>query len=199
MRPVPDAFLLNMAEVSAALVGLFQVGMLFFVETGFRRVDGSDRPVERYFRSSARIVMILYAIPILLSLTLVALEPIWSTVLFVALIVLLVAANVDTARRARAAVRATGSTALGVNEVVGSLAVLAIALVPWLLGGVTPTREDLTWSILLAFGAGFLSVCATVLAAFDISSGGDRSAGGGGAGSKASSGLDQRGEPGRGE
>ncbi len=31
-----------------------------------------------------------------------------------------------------------------------------------------PTREDLTWSILLSFAAAFLSVCALVLSAFDI-------------------------------
>jgi hypothetical protein len=31
MREVSDAFLLNMAEVSAALIGLFLVGVLFYV------------------------------------------------------------------------------------------------------------------------------------------------------------------------
>jgi hypothetical protein len=36
------------------------------------------------------------------------------------------------------------------------------------LGGIDPTREDLTWAILLSFGAGFLSVSALVLSAFDV-------------------------------
>ena len=39
MREVSDAFLLNMAEVSAALIGLFMVGIFFFADTGFRRLD----------------------------------------------------------------------------------------------------------------------------------------------------------------
>jgi hypothetical protein len=38
---VPDAFLLNMAEVTATLIGLFLVGVFFYVETGFRRWDRS--------------------------------------------------------------------------------------------------------------------------------------------------------------
>ena len=39
MRDVSDAFLLNMAEVSAALIGLFIGGIFFFVDTGFRRLN----------------------------------------------------------------------------------------------------------------------------------------------------------------
>jgi hypothetical protein len=48
-------------------------------------------------------------------------------------------------------------------EVLSSLIVL-----PWILGGLHPDREDLTWAILLAFAAGFLSICATVLSVFDM-------------------------------
>jgi hypothetical protein len=39
MREVSDEFLLNMAEVSATLIGLFFVGVFFYVEIGFRRLD----------------------------------------------------------------------------------------------------------------------------------------------------------------
>jgi hypothetical protein len=38
MRDVSDDFLLNVAEVSATLIGLFLVGVFFYVETGFRRL-----------------------------------------------------------------------------------------------------------------------------------------------------------------
>lgn len=38
MRPVTNGFLLNMAEVSASLIGLFLVGVVFYVESGFRRI-----------------------------------------------------------------------------------------------------------------------------------------------------------------
>jgi hypothetical protein len=41
VQEVSDAFLLNMAEVSATLIGLFLVGVFFYVETGFRRLNVS--------------------------------------------------------------------------------------------------------------------------------------------------------------
>lgn len=167
MRDVSDAFLLNVAEVSATLIGLFLVGVFFYVETGFRRLEDARDVLEPYFRAGTRIVLLLYALPLFLSLTLVVLGPVWNRLLFLLLSIMLVAANVDTFVRVRAVVRLTRSTLWLANEVVGSLAVVALVLVPWLLGGFHPTREDLTWAILLSFGAGFLSVSALVLSAFD--------------------------------
>src|SRR5215218_2116393 len=146
MREVSDAFLLNMAEVSAALIGLFMVGIFFFADTGFRRLDQARAIVEPYFRASTRIVLVLYT---LLSL-------------------LLLAANLDTAARIRAVTSVTGSTALLVNELVGTATVVAIVALPWVLGGLHPTREDLAWAILLAFAAGFASISALVLFVLDI-------------------------------
>ena len=120
MRDVSDAFLLNMSEVSAALIGLFLVGIFFFADTGFRRLDQARGIVEPYFRASTRIVLVLYALPLGLSLSLVALEPVWSRVLFALLSLMLLAANVDTAARIRAVSKVTGSTALLVNELAGT-------------------------------------------------------------------------------
>ena len=168
MRNVSDAFLLNMAEVSAALIGLFMVGIFFFADTGFRRLNQARVVVEPYFRASTRIVLVLYAIPLGLSLSLVALEPAWSQVLFALLSLMLVAANVDTALRIRAVAKVTGSTALLVNEVAGTAAVLVIVALPWILGGLHPTREDLAWAILLSFAAGFASIAALVLFVLDL-------------------------------
>ena len=168
MRPISDAFLLNMAEVSAALIGLFIVGVFFYVESGFRRLERSRDAVQRYFRAGTRIVLVLYAIPLGLSLTLVALEPTWSRVLFVVLSLMLVAANIDSVLRMRAVARVTGPTAfLLINEVLGSVGVLLLVTLPWILGGLHPSREDLTWAILLAFGTGFISIGALVLSVFD--------------------------------
>jgi hypothetical protein len=98
----------------------------------------------------------------------VVLEPIWSRVLFAVLSLLLIAANVDTAVRMRAVAKVTTSTLLVVNEVLGTISVLALVVTPWLLGGLEPSREDLTWAILLSFGSGFLSVSTMALSAFDI-------------------------------
>jgi hypothetical protein len=79
----------------------------------------------------------------------------------------LLAANVDTVIQVRAVAKLTGSNVLLVNEVVGTAAVLALVSVPWILGGFHPTREDLTWAILLSFASGLLSVAALVLSVFD--------------------------------
>ena len=169
MRQVSDGFLLNMAEVSGALVGLFLVGVFFFVDTGLGRLDKTREVLAPYFRAGTRIVLVLFAISLLLSLTLVVLDPVWNTLLFAVLSIILLAANLDTAIRMRTVARVTRSTALLVNEVVGTVAVLVIVALPWILGGLHPTREDLTWAILLSFASAFLSVCVLVLSAFDIS------------------------------
>jgi hypothetical protein len=113
-------------------------------------------------------VLLLFAVPLFLSLTLVALGPGWGRWVFVLLSLLLIAANVDTLRRLRGLWGATRSVALIANEL-GSTALLAVVLVlPWALGGFAPTREDLTWAILLSLAAGFFSICAVVLSIFDV-------------------------------
>jgi hypothetical protein len=168
MRHVSDAFLLNMAEVSATLIGLFLVGVFFYVESGFHRFDRARGRFEPYLRSGTRITMIVFAISLGLSLALVALTLPWARALFAVLSLVLVAANVDSALRVRGVKEATGSTALLVNEVLATGMVVVLIVTPWALGGLHPTREDLTWAIVLSFAAGFLSINATVMSAFDI-------------------------------
>jgi hypothetical protein len=168
MREVSDAFLLNMAEVPAGLIGLFLVGMFFYVETGFRQLGPVRSVVESYFRASTRIVMLLFAVPLALSLTLVVLETVWTAVLFGIMSVALVVANVDTAIQILAVHRVTRSTAMLANEVLGSIGVVFIVLLPWVLGGIDPTREDFTWAILVSFAIAFLSLMTVVLSVFDL-------------------------------
>lgn len=103
MRPVTDAFLLNMAEVSATLIGLFFVGVFFYVDSGLRRLEHVRAVFEPYLRAGTRITLIVFAIPLSLSLSLVALEIVWSRILFVLLSLTLIAANVDTLVRIGAA------------------------------------------------------------------------------------------------
>jgi hypothetical protein len=168
MKPVTDAFLLNVAEVSATLIGLFLVGVFFFVETGFRRLGDDVRPVmEPYFKAGTRIVLLLFALSLFLSLTLVVLGPNWNRVLFALFSLMLVAANVDSVIHIRPVARVTRSPVLLVNEAVGTALVAALVVIPWALGGFHPDRQDLTWSILLSFAAGLLSVSALVLSVFD--------------------------------
>lgn len=169
MRQVSDEFLLHIAEYSATMIGLFLVGVFFYVQTGLRQLDMAAREVfEPYLRAGVRIVLVVFAIPLILALTLVALEPVWSRVVFVGLSVMLLLANIDTAIRVRGVRKATGSTALLVNEVAGTVAVPVIVIIPWALGGLHPTRGDLTWAILLSFVVGLVSIGTVVLSVFDV-------------------------------
>jgi hypothetical protein len=175
VQQVSDDFLLNVAEVSATLIGLLLVGVFFYVETGFRRLGRAREILVPYFRAGTRIVLVLYAIPLGVSMTLVTLELLWSRLLFALLSLTLIVANIDTAARIRSVKKVIGSRALFVNEVAGTLGVAALVVVPWLLGGLHPTRGDLTWGILLAFTTGFFSILAIVLSVFDIAQVGDDS------------------------
>jgi hypothetical protein len=168
VRQVSDAFLLNMAEVSSTLIGLFLVGVFFYVESGFRRLARGREVFEPYLRAGTRITLIVFAIPLLLSLSLVAMDLVWARVLFALLSLILLAANVDSVIRIRGVAKTTGSVALLANEVVTSALALVLIVLPWILGGLHPTREDLAWAIVLSFAAGFLSISATVMSAFDI-------------------------------
>lgn len=168
MDPVSDAFLLTLAEVSAGLIGLFLVGMVFYIQTGFGQLEKSREVVEPYFRSSTRIVLILYAFPLAVSLTLVALPDVWSWLVFWTLIVGLVAANVSTATGVRPVMGATGNRTLLINEIVGTVGVALMVILPLVTGGLSPSREDLVPSILIALGIAFLSTCVLVLTLFDI-------------------------------
>jgi predicted enzyme related to lactoylglutathione lyase len=150
------------------LIGLFLVGVFFYVESGLRRLDRARDVFEPYLRAGTRITLIVFAFPIGLSITLVVLEPVWSRVLFALLSLMILVANVDTAVRIRGAAKAARSTALLINEVVTSVVTQVFVVLPWALGGLHPTREDLTWAILLSFVAGFLSIGAVVMSAFDI-------------------------------
>src|SRR5829696_392870 len=169
MQAVSDAFLFTIAEVSATLIGLFVVGVFFYIDKGLRRLHDIPDVLAPYIRAGTRIVLVLYAIPLGLSLTLVVLEPIWTRLLFVLLSLVLVAANLDTAARIRAFVKVVGSSSFPLNEVGGTVAVLALVLIPWLLGGLHhPSREDFTWAILLSLLVGFFSTSTVLLSVFDI-------------------------------
>jgi hypothetical protein len=80
----------------------------------------------------------------------------------------LVAANLDTAVRIRAFVKVVGSPSFSLNEVGGTVGVLALVVIPWLLGGLHPSREDFTWAIFLSLLVGFFSTSTVLLSVFDI-------------------------------
>jgi enamine deaminase RidA (YjgF/YER057c/UK114 family) len=168
VRPVTDELLLGIAGVTATVMGLFFVGVLLFIEAGMRRSEDSGHALLRpYLRAGTRIVLVVFAIPLLLPLALAAFDLSWCRALFVVMSVVLIAANVDSAVRV-GTTRITGARTLLVNEIAGTAGVVAIVALPWILGGARPDREDLTLASLLALATAFFSVGAVVLAAFDI-------------------------------
>lgn len=168
MRPVSEELLLGIAGVTATVTGLFLVGVFVFVEAGLRRAEDSGHAVLRpYMRASTRIVMVLFAMPLLLPLALAAFDLSWARALYVVLSLALIATNVDTAVRV-GSTRITGSRTLLFNEVAGTVGVVAIVVVPWARGGLRPDREDLTLAALIALATAFASVATIALSGFDI-------------------------------
>ena len=164
-----DELLLGIAGVSATVVGLFLVGAFFYVEAGMRQQDGRARAaMAPYMRAGTRIVMLLFALALFLALALAALDLAWARALYVVLTLLVIAANVETAVRVRS-VRLPGQPrTLLLNEIVGTIGVLLIAVLPWAIGGWRPGRPELTLAALLALGTAFVSVGAMALSAFDV-------------------------------
>lgn len=168
MEPVSDNYLITVAEISASLTGLFLVGMIFYIQTGYERLERSRDVVEPYFRAATTITFIAYGIPLGVSLTLVALPIVWSRVLFFVLVLGLVAVDVRTVSTVREVVRFAGLRLLATMEIVGTVVVALMVILPLATGGLTPDREDLVPSILLSLGVAFLGTCVLVLSLFDI-------------------------------
>ena len=163
-----DEFLIAIAEISAALIGLFLVGMIFYIQTGFDRLERSRDVVEPYFRAATLITFISFAIPLGISLTLVVLPVIWSRLLYVVLVVGLIVVDFSTVKTVRECVRMTGLRLLAMMEVVGTAVVALMVILPLATGGLQPNREDFVPVLLLSLGIGFLSTCVLVLTLFDI-------------------------------
>lgn len=168
MNPVSNDFLIAVAEISAALIGLFLVGMIFYIQTGFDRLERSRSVVEPYFRAATLITFISFAIPLGVSLTMVALPIVWSRLLYVALVVGLIMVNISTVKTVRECVRVTGLRLLMMMEAVGTVVVALMVILPLVTGGLRPERDDFVPVILLSLGIGFLSTCVLVLTLFDI-------------------------------
>lgn len=165
---VSDDLLFAIANISAALIGLFLVGMIFYIQTGFDRLERSRGVIEPYFRAATLITFISFAIPLAVSLTLVALPIGWSRLLYGTLAVGLILVNVTTVKTVRECVRVVGLRLLVMMEVVGTTIVALMVILPLVTGGLRPERDDLVPGLLLSLGIGFLSTCVLVLTLFDI-------------------------------
>ena len=72
MDPVSDGFLLTISSISAGLIGLFLVGMTFYIQSGYETHERSRHVVEPYYRAATTITFIAYSVPMAVSLTLIA-------------------------------------------------------------------------------------------------------------------------------
>ena len=163
-----EAFLLTISSISAGLIGLFLVGMTIYIQTGDDRHERSRHVVEPYFRAATLITFIAYSVPLAVSLTLVALPFEWSLILYWVLVIGLLVVNVRTVSTVRDVQREVGLSLLTMVEVVGTLAIAAMILLPIVTGGLDPAQEDLVPGLLIGMGIAFLGTCVLVLSLFDI-------------------------------
>jgi hypothetical protein len=167
---VKDDLLLALVGASATLLGLFLVGVFFFVDSPIRRKNPTFEP---YLRIGTSIVLLVYAIPLIAPLVLIMAGPFPTSVVFAAFSVALIVQNVRTVYHLRRIPDRMRTPAFVINEAVGTILLLGMVALPWVLGGAHPTREHLAASFVLALVAAFVSTCTFVVAAFDLPTGGD--------------------------
>jgi hypothetical protein len=160
-----DDLLLTLVGASATLLGLFLVGVFFFVDSPIRR---SNPKFEPYLRTGTSIVLLLYAIPLFAPLVLIMAGPLAASVAFAALSLALLVQNGRTIYQLLHIPRGQRFKAFVGNEIIGTVLAVVLVALPWALDGFPPGREALAASFVLALLAAFVSTCAFVLSAFDL-------------------------------
>jgi hypothetical protein len=173
---VSDEFLLSLAGASATLIGAFLVGVIFYLDSDVHRSMSKGVADDSFMRSGARWAFVIFAIPLMVPLTLVGLGAFWGTVVFVGFSALAAASTVDSVNRILMSgivksMSPTQSVALMVNQIVSTIAVALLISLPWLLDGWSPQRSAFVPSLLLALAVGFSSTAALVMSIFDLSRG----------------------------
>lgn len=165
MKSVSDAFLLEVAGITASLLGFFVVGVFFYVQRGVFPTAGQE--AQRYLQAVTRTAIVLYGMTLTLSLGLVVLEPVWNSVLYAGLSVVLLWSVTRTSLAIRRLHHALGIRLM--PQVSMWLAAAAVVAAPWVLAGGLPSRTHLTVAIALLGGFAFVSSASLVLSTFDIS------------------------------
>lgn len=165
MVNVSDSFLLEIAGISASLLGFFVVGVFFYVERSIFPQAADE--AGQYLKAAVRSVIYLYGMATLLSLGLVALTSGFASVLYVLLTVGLVLSVAHTNAATRRLQRAVGVRVL--SQTFTWFATSVILGLPWVLGGFAPPRSDFAWGLILVGVFAFISTTSFVLSAFDLS------------------------------
>jgi hypothetical protein len=163
---VSDEFLLTISQIAATLVGLLLLGGFFYLETGLSRARAMGAAGEGFLRATIKFTLLLYALVLVLSLGLVVLRPGWLTVVFALVSLGLLRALVEWLLRYRD-LRSVVPLPWDGPWLTGSVTAVVVGL-PWVLGGLTPGREELAWSLLLAGALALQSTLGLLLTSFDL-------------------------------
>lgn len=165
MTNVSDAFLLEVAGIAASLLGFFAVGVFFFVQRGM--FPRAAEHAQRYMQAATGSIIVLYGMTLVLSLALVVLPASWVSVMYLGFSLVLLWSVVRTNSAIRRLYRALDIRLM--SPLVMWSAAVVIVSVPWVLGGVAPSRSHLALAIGLIGLFAFTSSASLVLSAFDIS------------------------------
>lgn len=165
MNPVSDSFLLELAGITASLLGFFVVGVFFYVQRGL--FPHAAEAAQQYLQAATRTVIVLYGMTLSVSLGLVVLDPSGGALLYFCVSVVLLWSVVRTSLAISSLHQALEIRVI--PQVPMWLAAVASLAAPWVMGGAGPSREQLTVAILLLGVFAFASSASLVLSTFDIS------------------------------
>lgn len=164
-------FFIALAGVAATLIGAFLIGVFFYIDSEQHRHLTASLAADLYLRASVQWIFIVLAGPLFVSLSLVAMNPLIGAIVFIVFSVILIASAIETARCIMAVGREGASRSLVVNQWFNGASVLAIVVLPWILGGWVPPAETFIPSMLLSLVVGFSSTAALVMSQFDATMG----------------------------
>ena len=164
---VSEGLVLTVAQIAATLMGLLLVGMFFYLETGFRRLTTLQVEAGAFLRAAIKLVLLLYALVLSVSLALVAFEPLVVTALYVLLSVAVLAALVEMTTRARRLPRPVRRRHAAAWRV-WPPTLIALALPALMTGGWPLAAPALTDAVLLVGALAFFLTGGLLLFAFDL-------------------------------
>jgi hypothetical protein len=159
--------LLTTAQIAATLIGLLLVAVFFYLETGFRRLSTVGPEALPFLKATAQLIVLQYSMVLGLSLGLVALQPLWVTLLFLALSLGIVVGLVDWTRWGRA-LSSDLRRAVRIRPLLAWPIVLIPLALPFVLGGWEPDRDALSTSLFLEGAVAFGNTVSLLLLAFDL-------------------------------
>jgi hypothetical protein len=151
-----DGYLLTAAQIAATLIGLLVVGLYYFLETGLGRFSKPVRDILLpHIRAMSKLILLLFAFALAVSLGMVGLSPGWMRFLFIVVAIYFVPAAARYTRTSLGIRRTlSGNRELLFYSIMTWIWLALIVSLPWILGGWTPDRSQYGWSLFLA---GFLA------------------------------------------